>query len=270
MCTIGVLRFTDGTYALFKNKDFSRLRFDDRILIERDVFGVAGLSTFARNDPDEDEFSGFSIGANASGLLCCDANVRTVDGYANYDDLVEIALRESTSVATAIPAIGDAVLSRPYHWANLVLIDGEQAAAIEIRGQHMHVLVHRAPLVRTNHHVTLGATADDDNTSTSAPRYDAALRGVSALDSVDATFDLLRSHGPGGSAICVHGPPQTVYSYVLHQSRGTSTLSVIQGPPCETGAPTVLQIPLGESWSPNAAADFQRAYPSAATPPPRR
>ncbi len=269
MCTIGVLRFTDGSYALFKNKDFGRRRFDDRITVERDVFGAAGLATFARDDPDGDEFSGFSIGANSSGLLSCDANVRTVDGHANYDDLVEIALRQSNDVATAIPAIGDAVLSRPYHWANLVLIDAEQSAAIEIRGQRMHVLVHRTPIVRTNHHITLGATPLDDNTSTSAPRLDVALRDVGALESVDQTFDLLRFHGPDGTSLCVHGPPQTVYSYVLHQVQGTSTLSVIQGPPCETSVPTVLTIPFGESWSPSAAAEFQRTYPSAVTVPRR-
>jgi len=267
MCTIGVLRFTDGTYALFKNKDFGRPRFDDRITLERDIFGVTGLATFARDDPDSDEFSGFSIGANSSGLLCCDANVRTVDGHGNYDDLVEIALNGGNTVDTAIPAIGHALLSNPYHWANLVLIDREQAAAIEIRGHRMHVLAHRAPIVRTNHHVTAGPTPGDDNTTTSVPRLAAVERGVRSIDSVEGVRDLLRSHESGGAALCVHGAHQTVYSYVLNHTSTGSTLSVIQDPPCETSIPVVLPIPFGPLWSTAAATDFRRNYPSAAAAP---
>ena len=78
MCTIGVLRFGDGDYGLFKNKDFARSLFDDQVTLEPSVFGVSGLATWAGSDPSLDEFSGFSIGASSHGLLCCDANVRTV------------------------------------------------------------------------------------------------------------------------------------------------------------------------------------------------
>lgn len=109
MCTIGVLRFDDGGYAVFKNKDFARLAFDDRVTVEPSVFGVAGLATWAGDDASRDEFSGISIGANAHGLLCCDANVKTVPGHGNYDDLVEVALRAGTDFASAVEAVAEAV-----------------------------------------------------------------------------------------------------------------------------------------------------------------
>ncbi len=44
MCTIGVRRFGDDEYVLFKNKDFARNHFEDRLVVERGLFGVVGLS----------------------------------------------------------------------------------------------------------------------------------------------------------------------------------------------------------------------------------
>ena len=143
MCTTGVLRIGDGDYLLFKNKDFGRTHFDDRLVTDPDVFGVRGVSTWAGTDPSLDEFSGFSIGANEHGLLCCDwsrppvfelqrshddgdtgiCNVRTLEGHANYDELTEIALRRGTDIDSAVAAIGEAVEARPYLWANLIMID---------------------------------------------------------------------------------------------------------------------------------------------------
>ena len=105
MCTTGVLRIGDGDYLLFKNKDFGRTHFDDRLVTDPDVFGVRGVITWAGTDPDLDEFSGFSIGANQHGLLCCDSNVRTLDGHANYDELTEIALRQGRDVDSAVAAV---------------------------------------------------------------------------------------------------------------------------------------------------------------------
>ena len=72
MCTTGVVRLGEDDYILFKNKDFGRTVFDDRLVVERDVFGIEGITTWAGTDPDLDQFSGFSIGANSSGLLVCD------------------------------------------------------------------------------------------------------------------------------------------------------------------------------------------------------
>ena len=263
MCTIGVLRFSDGSYALFKNKDFGRPVFEDQIVLEPSVFGVSGLATWAGDDASVDEFSGFSIGANAHGLLCCDANVRTIPGYANYDDLVEIALRASSDFVEAVEAVADAVARRPYHWGNLVLIDGDLAGTIEVRGDRIEVVVDDGPTVRTNHHVALSATEDDDNTTTSQLRLSAARSSIGEVKSVDDLHNLMRSHDDGSTGICAHGAHQTVYSYVLHHDRGGTVLSVVQGSPCENTAPVVLIVPVGNSWSNAAAEGFRAAYPSA-------
>lgn len=263
MCTIGVVRFSDGSYALFKNKDFGRPSFDDQIVLEPSVFGVAGLATWAGDDPLLDEFSGFSIGANAHGLLCCDANVKTIPGHANYDDLVEIALRSNSDFVGAIEAVADAVGRHPYHWGNLVLIDGDLAGAIEVRGNRIEVVVNDGSTIRTNHHVALGATDSDDNTTTTQPRLATAQRLVDGADSVDDLYNLMRSHDDGTGSICAHGVHPTVYSYVLHHNRDGVALSVTQGSPCESSSPHGMPIPFGEAWTPAAARAFLSAYPSA-------
>lgn len=263
MCTIGVVRFGDGSYALFKNKDFGRPSFDDQIVLEPSVFGVAGLATWAGDDPLLDEFSGFSIGANAHGLLCCDANVKTVPGHANYDDLVEIALRSGSDFVGAVEAVADAVGRQPYHWGNLVLIDGDLTGAIEVRGDRIEVVVNDGSTIRTNHHVALGATDSDDNTTTSQPRLATARRMIDDADSVDDLYGLMRSHGDGTGSVCAHGAHQTVYSYVLHHNRDGVALSVTQGSPCESAPQMVLALPIGESWSVLGADDFRKAYSSA-------
>jgi len=262
MCTIGAIRFPDGSYALFKNKDFGRARFDDIVSLDPGVFGVAGLATWAGGDSSLDEFSGFSIGANAHGLLCCDANVRTLPGHSNYDDLVETALRHGHDVATAIVAIEEAMTDRLFHWANVVLIDGEHTGVVEVRGDRIDVLVTREPIARTNHHVTLGATRGDDNTTTSRPRLEAATRAAHAADSMGDIENLLRSHDGGNAAICVHGVHQTVYSYVLHHAAGRTALSAVQGPPCRSRHPESMTVPIGDMWSPAEADRFRSVYPS--------
>ena len=71
MCTIGTLRFGSDEYLLFKNKDFGRDYFDDQIFLSEDVLGIQGISTWANSDSSQDQFSGFSIGANRHGLFCC-------------------------------------------------------------------------------------------------------------------------------------------------------------------------------------------------------
>jgi hypothetical protein len=265
MCTTGVLRFGDGSYAVFKNKDFGRSSFDDRLTLEPAVFGITGLATWAGKDVSLDRFSGFSIGVNAHGLLCCDTNVRTLPGHANYDDLVEIALRQSSDFVSAIEAVADAVASQPYHWGNLVLIDKDLAGAIEIRGDRIEVVVNDGPTIRTNHHIALGATGDDDNTTTSQLRLSSAQRRIGDVDSVDDLFGLMSSHDDGSSGICSHGTHQTVYGYVLHRAQGATTLSVVQGSPCEDTPRTVSIVPIGDSWSPAAVEDFRREYPSASS-----
>jgi hypothetical protein len=263
VCTTGVLRLGPSEYLLFKNKDFGRTHFDDRLVVERDVFGVEGITTWASDDPDSDEFSGFSIGANRHGLLCCDSNVRTLPSHDNYDRLVEIALREGTDVPTAIDAVARAVADRPFLWANLVMIDGTQTAALEVRSSQIEVSPGTDRLGRSNHHVVLGTTAGDDDQVTTLDRYESLCRRVEAATTLSDVLTLQMSHDAGPTGICNHLGYSTVYTYVLRWTGDKTTLYVRQGQPCEAGDPLVLAVPLGDRWSPDAERTLREAYPSA-------
>lgn len=263
MCTTGVLRLGRDDYLLFKNKDFSRPHFDDRIVVEPEVFGVEGITTWAVTDPDLDQFSGFSIGANAHGLLCCDSNVRTLDGLANYDTLVEIALREGRDVGSAVEAVRSAVASRPHMWGNLIMIDAAASAAVEVRDNTVEEVPLSGPTARSNHHVVLGAHPDDDDTVTSQDRLTAAQSRIEKARSIDDVFALQRAHDEGSTGVCNHSQHQTVYSYVLRRRRGTTSLYVVQGHPCESPQPEEITLPLGSRWTAAEGARFMSSYPTA-------
>lgn len=261
MCTTGALR-TDTGYFLFKNKDFGRARFEDRLVIEEDVFGIAGVETWAGTDPDLDRFSGFSLGANRHGLLCCDSNVRTVPGL-NYDRLTEIALREGTDVRSGVAAVERAMGEDPYIWANLVMIDERQLATVEVRGQDLKATFHGEDrIARSNHHVELGATPEDDDTVTTLPRLRSATRRIRDAQRLADIFELQESHDHGESGICNHTSYDTVYSYVFERSNGDTTLHVTQGKPCQNPDRTALRLPLGSEWSPAAVTALLDAYPT--------
>jgi len=262
MCTTGVLRLGPGDYLLFKNKDFGRSHFDDRLVLDRDVFGVEGITTWAGDDPEVDEFSGFSIGANRHGLLCCDSNVRTLPDHDNYDRLVEIALREGTDVPSAVEAVRRAVSDRPFLWGNLVMIDDNQTAAVEVRSSQIEVLIGPDRLGRSNHHVVLGATPSDDDVVTTALRLKSVLRRVEAAATVEDILDLQTSHDDGSTGICNHLGYNTVYTYVIRRTGDLTSLYVRQGQPCQAGDPLVLEVPLGELFTPDAVRILREGYPS--------
>ncbi len=266
MCTTGFFRLGPDDYLLFKNKDFGRESFDDRLVLEPDVFGVEGITTWAGTDPDLDRFSGFSIGANSSGLLVCDSNVRTLDGHANYDDLVEIALREGTDVASGVAAVERAVAARPYLWGNLVLIDRHGQAAIEVRSRQTAVLRPDRPTARSNHHTELGVHPENDDRLTTLDRIASAQARLDRAASLDDILELLRSHDQGATGVCNHLGYSTVYSYVLRHRAGTTTLMVSRGRPCEASPPLELELPFGPAWSPDSLEDFLAAYPSDRVP----
>lgn len=261
MCTTGALRTHDG-YLLFKNKDFGRAAFDDLLVIEQDVFGIAGVETWAGTDPDLDRFSGFSLGANRYGLLCCDSNVRTVPGL-NYDRLTEIALREGTDVRSGVAAVERALSKHPYIWANLVMIDRHDLATVEVRGQDLKATFHGDDrIARSNHHVELGATSDDDDTVTTGPRLRSATRRIGEASGLQDIFRLQESHDDGASGICNHTSYDTVYSYVFEQRDDGAILHVTQGKPCRNPRRLALRLPLGSDWSRASVGAFQDIYPS--------
>ncbi|WP_420612393.1 hypothetical protein [Candidatus Spongiisocius sp.] len=266
MCTTGFFRLGPDDYLLFKNKDFGRESFDDRLVLEPDVFGVEGITTWAGTDPDLDRFSGFSIGANSSGLLVCDSNVRTLDDHANYDDLVEIALREGTDVLSGVAAVERAVAARPYLWGNLVLIDRHGQAAIEVRSRRTAVLWPDRPTARSNHHTELGVHPENDDRLTTLDRIASAQERLDRATLLEDILELLRSHDQGDTGVCNHQGYSTVYSYVLRHRAGSTTLLVSRGRPCEASALMELELPIGPAWSPDAADDFLAAYPSDRVP----
>ena len=263
MCTTGVLRIGEGDYLLFKNKDFGRSHFDDRLVTEPGVFGVRGVITWAGSDPDLDEFSGFSIGANEHGLLCCDSNVRTLEGHANYDELTEIALRRGRDVTEAVAAVQEAVGSQPYLWANLIMIDDTAAAAVEVRGDRVEATALTSPTARSNHHVVLRPHSGDDDTVTTQRRLASAQRRLDEAAGIDDIVALQRSHDDGETGICNHHGYQTVYSYVLRRRAGATWLHVAQGRPCSDPDRVELNVPVGDAWSQSAVGEFRGAYPSA-------
>ncbi len=264
MCTTGVLRFADGGYALFKNKDFGRSHLDDRVWLDAEVFGVLGMTTWAGDDPSRDEYSGFSVGANAHGLLCCDSNVVTLDQHVNYDVMTEVALREGTDVASAAEAVRRACAATPTSWGNLLLIDADDAAAVEIRGNDAVIVPLDGPTARSNHHVMLGHHELQEDTETTDLRLASAQRRVDAAHDISDVFDLLASHDDGGTGVCNHHHAlTTVYSYVLSRNDGRTALDVVQGQPCSGATRVHLDLPFGPGASPASIAEVVEAFPSA-------
>lgn len=262
MCTTGALRLGPDEYLLFKNKDFGRSSFDDRLVLEPEVFGIEGITTWAGDDPDRDQFSGFSIGANEHGLMVCDSNVQTLPDHANYDCLVEIALREGTDVESAIDAVRRTTQQEPYLWANLVLVDDQVIAAVDVRGQTIAVTRADDRIARSNHHVVFGEHPDDDDVLTSIPRLQSASRRLDRAACIDDIFVLQASHDHGDSGVCNHMSYDTVYSYVLHHRQGDTNLFVVKGQPCLAEERLELGLPLGPAWSQGLADDFRAAFPS--------
>ena len=261
MCTIGALRL-GAEYLLFKNKDFGRDSFEDEIVISKRIMGVKGVSTWANLDSSADQFSGFSIGANEHGLVCCDANVREepLDGE-NYDRLTEIALTEAHSVETAILALQHAVSSRAYWCSHLVMIDQETLAAVEIHGHNIAVERQSRQITRTNHHLLFDGSAMDGDTITSISRLSCSKERVAGATSIDDIYALQKSHDNGTTGICNHAVHQTVYSYVLYFKDDEIKLYVKKGRPCKTDQYEELALPFGAMWTEEKESEFRSRYP---------
>ncbi|HJQ94271.1 MAG TPA: hypothetical protein VJ935_00995, partial [Acidimicrobiia bacterium] len=175
----------------------------------------------------------------------------------------EIALREGTDVPTAIEAVRQAVTERPFLWANLVMIDEDQTAAVEIRSEQIEVSFGGDRLGRSNHHVVLGATSEDDDTVTSGPRLKSVLSRVATAATVAEILALQTSHDDGPTGICNHRGYSTVYTYLIRRHADRTTLYVRQGQPCAAGDPIVLELPLGDRFTPETVKALRDNYPSA-------
>lgn len=247
MCTTGAKILRPGReFVLFKNRDFTRTHFDDRLNISDHAFGVLGLETWDGDDRNLDRYSGYSIGFN-SNLACCDSNVRTVEAGDNYDKLVQGVVEHCATIDEAVVQVRRMAAEQRYCWANMVVATPDGVAALEVRADHVEVERHPISIARANHHVCLGATPQDDDTITTGFRYQTAREGLNTARGIEDIFGILRSHHPtDGYGVCNHGMYNTVYSYVLHWNEGNISFYALQGYPCEGGDYVQVPVQLGQ------------------------
>ena len=247
MCTTGAKIFRAGhEFVLFKNRDFTRDIFNDRIELTDSHFGVRGLATWDGTDPTKDVFSGYSIGFNRH-LACCDSNVKTIKNGQNYDELVQAVVEHCTTVDEAIQGVQDLVHKNTYCWANMIVASVNEVAAIEVREQEIAVQRHLVYITRANHHIYLGATPDDDDTLTTAWRYETADSLLARSTSLDDIFTILQARHPQKDyGICNSGMYTTVYSYVLRWHDGAVDFYVLQGAPTSDKRYVCLPITFDE------------------------
>lgn len=263
MCTTGAIILAKDDYILFKNKDFAKSEFSDHLLLEPQLFGVRGLETFGEQEVAQEVFSGLSVGANQAGLLCCDSHVNySPSDAANYDKLVEVALRQGDSVATAVTALEQHLKQHPSWAGNLVLTDGQVSARVEARGDSLQVEYSASHIASTNHQY-LFASDNPEPSESSTQRLQSARDRLARVQNIEDIFKLLSSHDRGESGVCNHQVElKTVYSYVLRCRRGEVTLYVTDQQPCEAQSYQAFILPLGSRWSPEAAEKLIASYPS--------
>jgi hypothetical protein len=263
MCTTGAIVLSKDEYILFKNKDFGKKQFQDHLVVEEGLFGASGTETFAEQDVAKEVFSGLSIGANSHGLFGCDSHVSYEPAKAaNYDKLVEVALRDAVDVDSAVTVLKEHVGANPTWAGNLVLTDGLKTARIEARGAELEVQVDLHSIVSTNHQF-LFSSDNAEASASSTERLNSAHERLSKASSIDEVFALLASHDRGDTGVCNHQAElKTVYSYVLHSKNGIATLYVSNQQPCETDKYQALKLPIGDNWNQTNVAQFQEAYPN--------
>ncbi|MFD2206896.1 carcinine hydrolase/isopenicillin-N N-acyltransferase family protein [Kiloniella antarctica] len=239
MCTIGAIFLSKDEYFLFKNKDFSRPDYTDRIKSTDKIWGAEGLETFSADTNVEDIYSGLSIGANKHGLLVADSHVQITSPKAsNYDILVETALNQGHDIETALLALNSRISNYPSWWGNLILADRTGTAAVEIRDSNLMVERNPSRITRTNHqHLHGSKDGLENNNSNSYGRYEWITKGLKHAQTLDALKSILASHDTktahgAPTGICNHTYSQTVCSYILHAKLGIVTLHSLQGQPC--------------------------------------
>jgi len=212
MCTIGAKVFSKGNYVLFKNKEFGKTLFEDRVVLKDSHLGIEGVWSWDREETNNEDFSGYSFGFNSKGLLCTDANVRMVDGGENYDLLVELIVKNCSTVDETIAFLEDELENKAYCWTNLMVAAEDKIAAIEV-GKELKVTTCRTWLARSNHHLESGAIETIfDGALGSLVRYESASKGLDNASGIDDIFKLCRGHNPPSNeeSICAHGMLHTV------------------------------------------------------------
>jgi hypothetical protein len=177
--------------------------------------------------------------------------------------MTEVALRDGTDIASAAEAVRAACAAAATSWGNLVMIDRNGAASIEVRGTEVAVVPLHGPTARSNHHVVLGTHELQADHHTTELRLASAQRRIEQVRTVDDIFALQTAHDDGPTGVCNHSDLTTVYSYVLHATADGLVLHVVQGRPCSGAPRVVVPVPLGDAFSAAAATEFFATYPSA-------
>ena len=264
-CTIGAKILSPGSeFLLFKNKDFRRRNFDDRLVIREGVFAIGGTESWGDKSVDSDVFSGFSIAVNSSGLACCDSNVKMKHDAENYDILTQKIAEKCITVDDAVNVVEKAFHSRRYSWGNIVVATRDEVAAFQV-ADSLKVFRHSVQTARTNHHIEQGRRPMIyDGAVGSVERYEVARRVLEKVEDLSSVFDLLRSHEHGLNtlSICSHGRLNTVYGYVVRVKKNRVVFHVCKGNPC-IGNFVALSLNFDDEKSLRKVA---QAYPSGRRP----
>ena len=143
------------------------------------------------------------------------------------------------------------------------MTDGKQVAALEVREQEIKIEENNDRIVRANHQPLFGDEQSPDGVATSADRFFSADLRAHIIETTEEVFEMLAAHDNGGTGICNHSKEiNTVYSYVIHKNPKRTRIYLCQGNPCKTPRAT-MRVPLGATWSPEAAKKFLSRYPGA-------
>ncbi len=251
-CTAGA-KIIGNRYYLLKNRDLIWGGFRNSVVVDKEVFFVAGVNVSDGNP------CGASFGFNRYGLSGCNTTV-LVTSQKPYDTLLERVLREAKTIDEAFELVRDDLNNgNLYQWCNFILASPNRVGVIEIGDGEAVLETDSRMITRTNHHLILptadilrNASASEREAggplvSSQSRRQEAAKLLAEAASFIDMTQILsTHSEGRGFDSICRHRSPtprsnpylgETVYSYVAEISSIDSEsfefrIKVAAGNPC--------------------------------------
>jgi hypothetical protein len=249
----------DAGVVLFKQKDFLRPRvFNDRLVYDDRVFGPMG--TWAPSPGGS--YAGMSVGANTSGLICANTNIKSLSRAKPYDLLCEMVLRKASTLDEAVKVVRSALKRDRYGWTNLLVATPREVGALEISDRVVAVRGRNGQIVRTNHFLLNPDYSIDYRQSPGTKtRYKDAEVLIGKAKTLNDIFSICRSHRSMkiSNSICCHGPSTTVYSYVFRLRKGNLTAYVCQGKPCRN---SYVEMDIALPPSPRQRQRVLSQYPS--------
>ncbi|TFF92484.1 hypothetical protein EU546_07505, partial [Candidatus Thorarchaeota archaeon] len=202
------------------------------------------------------------------------------------DSLMERVLRECRDIECAYELVSTEIEAGfRYQWANFVLADPSQVAAVEIGSETAEIEMSNTDMVRTNHHLVLPTAdvlrkASPEAREAGGPLHDSqkrrqeASRMLSSARSLMDVMELLSTHkdGRGFDSICRHYPPnprenpfqgRTSYSYIIEvlweeDLELDIRLHVAEGNPCSS---TFHEFRIDFSFPPDRKSEIVSRFP---------